>query len=157
MANGQAREIRPFFPALAGIEDALRPLGVPLIRVAAGLMLIPHGAQKLFGAFGGRGLAGTAEAFGRMGIEPAMPMAVLAGGVEFFGGLLLAIGLFTRPAAVAVGIVMLVAVFKVHWANGFFNTAGGIEFALLWGFVAAGFAMRGGGRYSVDSAIGREV
>jgi putative oxidoreductase len=157
MANGQTRDIRPFIPALAGFEGALRPLGAPLIRIAAGLMLMPHGAQKLFGAFGGGGLSGAAEGFGRMGIEPALPMAALAGGVEFFGGLLLAIGLFTRPAAVAVGILMLVAVFKVHWANGFFNTAGGFEFALLWGFVAAGFAMRGGGRYSVDAAIGREI
>ncbi|MPY72116.1 MAG: DoxX family membrane protein [Alphaproteobacteria bacterium] len=157
MANGQTRETRPFFPALVGLENALRPLGAPLIRIVAGLMLMPHGAQKLFGAFGGGGLSGTAEGFGRIGIEPALPMAALAGGVEFFGGLMLAIGLFTRPAAVAVGIVMLVAVFKVHWANGFFASAGGFEYALLWGVVAAGFAMRGGGRYSVDAAIGREI
>lgn len=157
MARQDAPEIRPIIPALAGLESALRPFGVPLIRIAAGLMLMPHGAQKLFGAFGGRGLEATAQGFAKMGLEPALPLALLAGGTELFGGLLLAIGFLTRASAVAVGILMLVAIFQVHWPNGFFATRGGYEFALLWGVVAAGFAMRGGGRYSVDAALGREL
>jgi putative oxidoreductase len=156
MRDGEPINPRPVIPALAGFENFLRPLGMPLIRVAAGLMLMPHGAQKLFGAFGGGGLSGTAEGFARMGLEPALPLAAITGGIEFFGGFLLAIGLLTRPAAVAIGIVMLVAVFHVHWPNGFFANRGGYEFALLWGFVAAGFAMTGGGRYSVDARLGRE-
>lgn len=156
MRDGELVNPRPIIPALAGLENFLRPLGMPLIRVTAGLMLMPHGAQKLFGWFDGRGLAGTAEGFAGMGLTPALPLAAITGGIEFFGGFLLAVGLLTRPAAVAIGIVMLVAVFHVHWPHGFFIGDGGYEFALLWGFVAAGFAMAGGGRYSVDARLGRE-
>lgn len=151
-------EIRPLIPALAGFERAIAPLGEPLVRIAAGVMLMPHGAQKLFGWFGGYGLEGTGQFFAtKLGLTPGVFMAGAAGSVEFFGGLLLALGLLTRPAAVAVAFMMLIAIFTAHISAGFFNTNGGYEFALLWGLVAVSFALRGGGRFSVDALIGREL
>lgn len=143
-------------PALAPLYAKTRGLGYPLIRFAAGIMLLPHGAQKLFGAFGGGGIQGTAGFFAKMGIEPAVPMVVMAGLTEFVGGLLLAIGFLTRPAALAVFVLMMVAVFKVHLGAGFFAGKGGYEFALLWGLVALGCLLRGGGPLSVDRALGKE-
>ena len=82
--------------------------------------------------------------------------SVLVGATEFFGGLLIAVGFLTRPAAVAATILLAVAVFKVHMPNGFFNMNGGYEYAMLWGFITLAVAFRGGGALSVDRAIGRE-
>ncbi|GAB3438505.1 DoxX family protein [Insolitispirillum peregrinum] len=153
-----APAIRPLIPAVAGFERLVAPIGEPMLRIAAGLMLMPHGAQKLFGWFGGYGLQGTGQFFAtKLGLEPGVLMAGMAGSVEFFGGLLLALGLLTRPAAVAVAFMMLIAISTAHWSAGFFNTNGGYEFALLWGLVAVSFALRGGGRFSVDALIGREI
>ena len=146
-----------FFPFMAGFYDRASGLGYPLIRLFTGLILMPHGAQKLFGWFGGRGLEATAQGFAeRLGLEPGMLFAVLVGGTEFFGGLCIAIGLFTRVAAAGVVILMTVAILAVHLDNGFFARAGGYEFALLWGMVALGIFLRGGGELSVDRKIGRE-
>ncbi|MGA7116588.1 MAG: DoxX family protein [Hyphomicrobium sp.] len=130
-------------------------IGCLIVRVAAGLTLIPHGAQKLFGLFGGAGLDGTAQFFeANLGLTPGLLFAALAGGTEFFGGLFLALGLMTRLSALAVCVLMAYAAFAVHLGNGFFWTAGGLEYPLLWGLVALGFVIRGGGAYSVDQAIG---
>ncbi|HET8726470.1 MAG TPA: DoxX family protein [Alphaproteobacteria bacterium] len=147
---------RRIVPALSGTYDSLMPFSELLIRATIGLFLVPHGVQKLFGAFGGGGIAGTAQGFEGMGFSPGILWATLAGLIEFFGGLMLAVGLLTRPVAAAVTVFMAVAVFKVHWPNGFFAGNGGYEFALMWGLVALAFVIRGGGRYSVDAAIGRE-
>ena len=153
----ETRQIRPIIPALAPLHRGLSGLSYPMIRFFTGLILMPHGAQKLFGLFGGGGLQATADGFASgLGLEPGMFFAVLVGGTEFFGGLFLAIGFLTRPAAVAVAILMAVAVFKVHLANGFFWTSGGFEYPLLWGLIALALAFRGGGELSVDRAIGRE-
>ena len=144
-------------PAFGGIHDRLSSLGEPLIRVTAGLLLMPHGAQKLFGWFGGYGLDGTAGFFAtNLGLEPGLFWAALVGGVEFFGGLFLAIGLLTRPVAAAIATLMAVALFQVHLGNGFFWTDGGFEYPLMWGLIAIAFALRGGGAQSVDARIGRE-
>jgi putative oxidoreductase len=149
---------RPLVPVLGRLEQALSPFAEPLLRLIAGLMLVPHGAQKLFGWFGGYGLEGTGQFFAsKLGLEPGILMAGLAGSVEFFAGLALAIGLLTRPAAGAVAFMMVVAIATAHWNAGFFNTNGGYEFALLWGVVAAFYVVRGGGRYSIDRLIGREI
>jgi putative oxidoreductase len=151
-------ETRPLIPALAPLEKALAPFAEPVLRVVAGLMLMPHGAQKLFGWFGGYGLEGTGQFFAtKLGLEPGVLMAGLAGSVEFFAGLALAIGFLTRPAAAAVAFMMVVAIATAHWSAGFFNTNGGYEFALLWGVVALFYAVRGGGRFSVDRLLGREL
>lgn len=141
---------------LGPLWEKLKPYSWTLIRFFAGMMLVPHGAQKLFGAFGGPGLLDTSYGFQRWGIEPALPMALIAGSIEFFGGFLVAIGLLTRPAALACFISLMVAVLQVHLPNGFFASRGGYEFPLLWAIIMLGAAIRGGGPLSVDKALGRE-
>ncbi len=153
--TAQATETRLFIPALAPLYRSLSGLSYPMIRFFSGLFLMPHGAQKLFGWFGGD-IQGTTGFFTKIGLEPALPLAYLVGATEFFGGLFLAIGLVTRPAAAAIAILMAVAAFKVHLANGFFWSNGGYEYPLLWGIIALALALRGGGALSVDKAIGRE-
>lgn len=147
---------KPLVPALARVTDAFSPLGEPLVRVATGLMLVPHGAQKLFGWFGGYGLDATGQFFAaKLGLPPSF--ALLAGLIEFVGGLLLALGLATRAVAALVVGLMAVAIVHVHLGAGFFWTSGGYEYPLLWGLVALSFVLRGGGRFSVDRLIGREI
>jgi putative oxidoreductase len=126
-----------------------------IVRLAAGLTLMPHGAQKLFGWFGGGGLDGTAQFFEQnLGLTPGLVFALLAGTTEFFGGLFLALGLLTRLSALAATVLLAYAVFAVHFANGFFWTSGGFEYPLLWGLVTLAFVLRGGGALSLDRAIG---
>ncbi len=151
----QATEPRLIVPALAPLYGSLSGLSYPMIRFFTGLFLMPHGAQKLFGWFGGN-IEGTAGFFAKIGLEPALPLAYLVGATEFFGGLFLAVGFLTRPAAAAIAVRMTVAAFKVHLANGFFWSNGGYEYPLLWGLIALALALRGGGALSVDKAIGRE-
>jgi putative oxidoreductase len=146
---------RPIIPALAPLTNALAPLGEPLVRIAAGLLLIPHGAQKLFGSFGGYGLDGTGQFFAsKLGLPASF--ALIAGLIEVVGGLFLAAGFLTRPVAALIAGLMAVAVVSVHLPAGFFWTDGGYEYPLLWGIVALSFVLRGAGRYSVDAAIARE-
>jgi putative oxidoreductase len=146
----------PAIPALAPLTNALSPFAEPLIRVTAGLLLVPHGAQKLFGWFGGYGIEATGQFFSsKLGLPPSL--AVVAGLVEFVGGLMLAAGLATRVVAALVAGMMAVAVVQVHLGAGFFWTDGGFEYPLFWGIVALAFALRGGGRYSLDALIGYEV
>ena len=146
---------KPLVPAIAGITTALSPLAEPLVRVTAGLLLVPHGAQKLFGLFGGYGVEATGQFFAtKLGLPPAL--ALFAGVIEFFGGLMLAGGLATRVVAGLVTGMMAVAVLAVHLGNGLFWTSGGYEYPLMWGIVALSFVIRGGGRFSLDALIGRE-
>jgi putative oxidoreductase len=127
-----------------------------MVRVTAGLLLMPHGAQKLFGWFGGYGLTATGQFFAtKLGLPPSV--ALLAGLIEFFGGIFLAVGFLTRPVAALMFALMFTAVFKVHLGSGFFWTNGGYEYPLFWGIVAVSYVIRGGGRYSVDALIGREI
>ena len=144
-----------YIPALGGLYDNLRPLAWPLVRIVTGLFMLPHGAQKLFGWFGGNPEA-MAGFFAKIGLEPAMPLVIVTGLVEVFGGLLLVLGLFTRPAAVATAILMLVAVVKVHLANGFFWSSNGFEYPLMWAVLAIAIACKGGGNLSLDRKVGRE-
>ncbi|MBV8663234.1 MAG: DoxX family protein [Hyphomicrobiales bacterium] len=147
---------KPVVPAFAAISGALSPFAEPMVRVVAGLFLMPHGAQKLFGLFGGYGVEATGQFFAaKLGLPPQL--ALLAGLIEFFGGLALAAGFLTRPAAALVVGLMAVAVLKVHLPIGFFWTDGGFEYPLMWGLLALSFVIRGGGRYSVDALIGREI
>jgi putative oxidoreductase len=152
----QGSPTKLFIPALGGFYGVVSGLGYPLIRFFTGLILMPHGAGNLFGWFGGRGIEGTAAGFARLGLEPALPLAYVVGVTEFFGGLLVAIGLLTRPAALGVAIIMAVAVFHVHLKNGFFWGSGGFEYPLLWGIVALAIVFCGGGALSVDRKIGKE-
>jgi len=118
--------------------------------------LIPHGAQKLFGWFGGSGLEATTAGFAKMGYEPAWLVGPLVAGTEFLGGILIAIGFLTRPVALAAAILLLVAAMDVHLANGFFWGKGGYEYPLLWAVLCAAITVRGGGVLSVDRALGKE-
>src|SRR4051794_929464 len=126
--------------------------GLLLIRLAVGLTLAAHGAQKLFGWFGGSGLAGTGAFFGK-NFKAGVAMAFLAGLSEL-GGVLFALGLLTPLAAFGIVVTMATAIRVVHWRNGFFNHGGGFEFNLLLLLVPVGIVMTGPGRLSLDRALG---
>ena len=128
-------------------DNAIAPL---ILRVGLGLALIPHGAQKLFGWFGGDGLQGTAQWMESIGLQPGLLMAALAGGAEFFGGLALLLGLLTRPAAALTAFTMLVAIFSVHWSSGFFLSNGGYEYGFVLLIASLSLLVSGGGRFSLD-------
>lgn len=128
-----------------------------ILRVPVGLILAAHGAQKLFGWFGGNGLAGTAGWLSSMGMEPGFLMAILAGGAEFFGGLALVLGLLTRPAALVAAFTMLVAIFSVHIGNGLFVADGGYEYALTLMVASIALAIQGGGYLSMDNALSEKL
>ena len=137
------------------IYDALEGVSYPLMRIVTGALLLPHGSQKLFGLFGGD-INQTAAFFSKVGIEPALPLAYATGCVEFFGGLLLVLGLLTRIAAASVVTIMLVAIFSVHLAKGYFWTSLGFEYPLMWALFALAIFIHGGGRFSLDRMIGYE-
>lgn len=126
-------------------------VGLLLIRLVIGVAFIGHGAQKLFGWFGGYGPKGTGGWMESVGIKPGVAMAVLAGILELAGGLLFAAGFLTPVAAVLIAATMLGAIIKVHAANGFWSTANGIEFPLTVLVVAVGVALTGAGSISLDA------
>jgi putative oxidoreductase len=128
--------------------------GILIVRAVVGAVLAAHGAQKLFGAFGGHGLEGTGQFFEAMGFRPGRRYAALAGLSEFGGGLLLVLGLLT-PLGVAAAIgTMITAIVTVHQDKGFFNSAGGYEFPLVLGVTASGVGFTGPGSLSIDGALG---
>ena len=128
-----------------------------ILRVPVGLILAAHGAQKLFGWFGGYGLAGTGKWLASIGLEPGLLMALLAGGAEFVGGLLLIVGLLTRPAAIAIAITMLVATISVHIGNGLFIANNGYEYALTLLVVTVAVAVQGAGRFALDRVLAKRL
>jgi putative oxidoreductase len=140
-----------FVPALGTLYEKLAPLGWPLVRIAAGVMLVPHGAMKLFG-----GMAGTIGFFSQIGLEPAALLAWYVALLEFVGGILLAAGFLTRVVAAQIVVLLAVAV-TVHWGNGFAWTQGGYEYPLMWGAIALAILFRGAGPLSVDALLGREI
>lgn len=123
------------------------------LRVPVGLILAAHGSQKLFAWFGGYGLDGTGQWMASIGLNPGWLMALLAGNAEFFGGLGLMLGLLTRPAAIAAALTLAVAMFWVHWSQGFFLTSKGIEYALALLSATVSLAIMGGGKYALDQYI----
>lgn len=126
-------------------------LGLLIIRLVVGLSFMAHGAQKLFGWFGGYGPKGTGGWMESIGIKPGVAMAVMAGLMEFVGGALFAAGLGTVFASLLIVMTMVVAIVKVHGQNGYWATAGGYEYNLLLIAIAVGVALTGGGAYSVDA------
>ena len=126
--------------------------GATALRIPVGIVLAAHGAQKLFGWFGGYGLNGTGQWMASIGFEPGFLMALLAGSAEFFGGIALAIGLLTRPAAIVVAFTMAVAM-TVHVGNGLFVSNNGYEFALTLLAATVSLAFSGAGAASVDRMI----
>ncbi len=125
-------------------------IGFLILRVVVGLLLAGHGAQKLFGWFGGHGLAGTTGWLQSQGFKPARLWALLGAGGEFGGGLFLALGLLTPLAAIALFASMLMAVIKFHWKAGLWSTNNGYEYPLVLLFVSVFFGLAGGGDYSLD-------
>lgn len=123
------------------------------VRIGAGAIFAAHGAQKLFGWFGGYGLEGTAAWMTSIGLEPGMLMASLAGGAEFLGGLLLIIGLLVRPAALVLAVTMVVAIVSVHLPNGLFMQNNGYEFGLALLVITVGLVFRGAGSLSADRVL----
>src|SRR5262245_11679095 len=131
-------------------------LGLLILRLFAGLTLAAHGAQKLFGWFGGYGLAGTGGFMEQLGFHPGKRAALMAGLSEGLGGLLLAFGAVTPLAAALIVGVMLVAIGSVHWSKGFFNHVGGYEYLLVLAVTAVSIVFAGPGRFSIDAWLGRE-
>jgi putative oxidoreductase len=126
-----------------------------VLRIVVGLVMAGHGAQKLFGWFGGYGFDATVNAFSSMGLKPPFIMAALAGGGEFLGGILLILGLFTRLAALNVAVIMGVGIVTAH-ASAFFLPAG-MEYALTLLAASLVLVETSGGALSADSKIGNGV
>jgi putative oxidoreductase len=125
-------------------------LGLLIIRLVVGVLFIGHGAQKLFGWFGGYGLKGTGGWFESIGMKPGVTMALLAGLAELIGGILFAAGFLTPLAALLIAGTMIMAIVKVHAANGLWATSNGYEYNLTLVAVAIGIALTGPGKYALD-------
>jgi putative oxidoreductase len=128
-------------------------IGLLIIRLVMGVAFMGHGAQKLFGWFGGYGLKGTGGWMESLGIKPGVTMALLAGLAEFVGGALFVLGLLTPLAGIMIAGTMVVAIAKVHAANGFWGTNNGYEFNLILIAVALGIALAGPGQYALDALL----
>lgn len=140
-----------YVPAAAGLYEALAPLSYTLIRVALGLILIPHGYGKVFGT----DAVHAANNFVHFGWAYPLAWAYFIGVLEFFGGILLVLGLFTRPVALAFAIEMAVICFAVLWPHwGWVHR--GMEYALFMGVVALAIFFRGGGAWSLDNLMQKE-
>ena len=129
-------------------------VGILILRLVVGLTLAAHGAQKLFGWFGGYGLTTTGTFFEQLGFVPGRRSALLAGMAETGAGVLLALGLATPVGAALAIAVMLVAAVTVHLKQGFFVTKNGYEYTLILGIAALSLAFTGPGAISVDALLG---
>jgi putative oxidoreductase len=141
------------FPGLAGFYATWQPIGYTLVRIVIGFILFMHGWAKLMGP----GLDGVTGMFGKMGLAPAGAFALAAIFLETVGAACVAVGLFTRFFAAALAIEMLIAFITVHLPKGFSASAGGFEYVLLLGIVLFAIAIRGGGPYSVDAKLSKEL
>ncbi|MBV7508658.1 DoxX family protein [Bacillus sp. sid0103] len=128
-------------------------IGLLIIRLVIGLLFVGHGAQKLFGWFGGYGLKGTGGWFESIGMKPGVTMALFAGLAELIGGILFALGLLTPLAGILIAGTMAMAIVKVHAPNGLWATANGYEYNLTLLAVAIGIALVGPGQYALDSFL----
>ena len=146
-------ETRLLFPSLAGFYETMLPIAGTFVRVIVGVMFLMHVSVK----FKAGVAAVAANTLAKNGIEPALMWAYVIMFLESVGGVCLIIGLFTRFFAAALAIEMLIAFLFVHLSKGYSAGAGGYEYALLIGAVCLVIAMRGGGIYSVDRLIGKEL
>ncbi len=127
------------------------------LRIPVGIIFMAHGAQKLFGWFGGYGLEGTGQWMASIGLGPGVLMAFLAGSAEFVGGLFILLGLLTRPAAAALAVTMLVAIFAVHFENGLFMSNNGYEFGLALLAASVSLAFSGAGKAAIDQTLAKKL
>jgi putative oxidoreductase len=149
-------EPKPIIPALAPFYDNVRDLSWLLVRCTAGGFLLIHGIQKLTL----NSIAGfAANSLARRGIEPSVPLAYAVFFLETVGALCIMFGLFTRFFAAAIGVQFLIIVFIAHWAPGFpwNRPGGGWEYPAFWGLIIVAIGLRGGGPYSLDRKLGREL
>lgn len=138
-------------PGLAGFYAWAEPIGYALLRFTIGIIVFVHGYMKIMGP----GAAGVTGMFTRMAFPAPGAMAYVAIFFETIGTLCVAFGLFTRFFAAALAVEMLVILITAHWAKGFNVGAGGYEYVLLLGMVYFYIALRGGGRYAVDTKLGK--
>lgn len=146
---------RSAFPGVEKFNEQYGDLGWPLLRISYALFFVPHGCQKLFGWFGGN-IQLVARAIESMGLQSGLAWAYVIGTLEVFGGILLALGLFTRPVALLFAGFMYVAAFHYYSGFGYFWTIGGMEVPLLMMLLALALAIRGGGEFSLDRQFGRQ-
>jgi putative oxidoreductase len=149
MANSQAKLL---YPGLAGFYDNVLPIAETFVRIVVGVMFVVHDWGKL-----SAGPAAVAANLAKSGLEPAIFWAYVILFFELVGGICLIIGLFTRFFAAALAIEMLVALLLVHLPKGYAVATGGYEYVLLIGAACFFIAIRGGGPYSVDRMIGKEL
>jgi putative oxidoreductase len=144
---------RPIIPALGQYYGFTSDLAYLVVRVTVGVMLIPHGWLKVM-AMGPAAVAGYLT---RLGLEPALPLAYLIMTLETIGAVMITVGLFTRPVAVLLVIEFIVLTIVVHVPRGYGMGVNGIEFPLMWGLMLLAVALRGGGPWSLDRKIGKEI
>jgi putative oxidoreductase len=142
----------------------MQPFGPAVLRLAVGAVFVAHGAQKLFGVWGGGGPGGTAEFFTQIGLTPAFPLALLVGVVELIGGLMLSLGASTLLAARALIVKLGVAVWQVHLPHGFFlnwgltpNQGHGYEFNMVLIAALVTLMLTGAGAFSLDGRRARSA
>jgi putative oxidoreductase len=139
------------------VEDGMADLALLLLRVVTGGLLVGHGAQKLFGSFGGYGLSGTADWLETLGLRPGKLWAGLAGVGELVGGLLTILGLGGSLGSIMTISSMKMATFKVHAGKPIWTTAGGAELPVVNAAVGTALMLTGSGRYSLDRLFGIRV
>ena len=144
------------FPGLAGLYATLGSIADPLLRITVGAFLLLHGGQKLFGWFGAD-IVHERSQFEQIGLKPGEAWVAFIGVVQFFGGILLVLGLLTRPAALVVAICMLGTAWFVTRHDGWFWHRHGMEYSLFWAIAAFVAFCQGGGTFSLDGLIGKEL
>jgi putative oxidoreductase len=153
MTTGIIDKKRLIFPGLAGLYETFSPASYSFMRFATGVVLLPHGVQKI--------MLGSAVNLApyidkQTGLSNPLMWAYFAIFAESVCALCLVIGLFTRIAALIILIEMVVIIFYFQWQFGYFWTVKGYEYALLWALLCFAILFRGGGRYSVDRLLGKE-
>ena len=135
----------------------MKDLGLLVIRLVVGGLVAGHGAQKLFGWFGGYGVEGTGGWLESLGLKPGKPWALLAGGSEFGSGVLTALGLASPLGPIGMLAPMAIATGKVHWNKPIWGSEGGAELPVVNMATGVGLLFTGPGRYSLDRALGIRV
>jgi putative oxidoreductase len=152
MGNMDRGEPKLLFPGLAGFYSAVSDLWYPMIRITVGAILFVHGWGKIK-----TGITGLAGYLDKAGLAPPVPLAYVVFINETIGAVCIVLGLFTRFFAASIAIELAVALWIVHYAKGFGASAGGYEYVLMWGIIMFAIALRGGGPYSLDRVIGKEL
>jgi len=151
--NGRAgSDPKPVIPSLGRYYGLTSDIAYLIVRVTVGLMLLPHGWTKVV-----TGITGVSGYFARLHLEPAWLFTIVSMFNETIGGVLIAIGLFTRPIAALIVIEFVILLFWVHIPRGYGQSVVGAEFPLMWLLMLIAVMLRGGGPYSLDRKIGREI